>query len=53
VYVAPSLVVHYIDAHQYAPPDAFQHAVTSCPPMRSMDYFKAIRKHGIHRLNTI
>ncbi|MEP7123733.1 MAG: hypothetical protein ABJE95_22585 [Byssovorax sp.] len=50
VYVAPSLVLHYIDAHEYAPPDAFRRAVEACPEMRSMAYLKAIRQHGINRL---
>ncbi len=38
VYVAPSTIVHYIDAHGYAPPPAFCHAVFTCPPMRTMEY---------------
>jgi hypothetical protein len=50
VFVAPSLVLHYIDAHEYAPPDAFRRAVAGCPPMRSMDYLRAIRRHGVDRL---
>jgi hypothetical protein len=50
VYVAPSLVLHYIDAHGYAPPEPFRRAVEACPAMRSMDYLKAIQKHGLTRL---
>jgi hypothetical protein len=50
VYVAPALVLHYMDAHEYAPPDAFRRAVETCPPMRSMQYLKAIRQHGVNRL---
>jgi len=46
LYVAPSLIVHYIDAHEYAPPAAFQRAVIACPRMRSMEYLKAILKNG-------
>lgn len=46
LYVAPSLVVHYIGAHEYAPPTGFQGAVVACPPMRSLDYLEAIRKNG-------
>lgn len=49
-YVAPSLILHYIDAHEYAPPAEFQLAVTACPPMRSMPYLMAVRRHGLHRL---
>ena len=50
VYVTPSLVLHYIDAHEYAPPEEFRRAVEACPPMRSMDYLRAIQKHGLMRL---
>ena len=49
-YVAPSLIVHYIDAHGYAPPVAFRGAVLACPPMRSIEYLKAIRHYGLHDL---
>lgn len=44
VFVAPSLILHYMDAHQYCPPQEFQEAVLACPPMRSVAYLKAIRK---------
>ena len=46
VYAAPSLIVHYMDAHEYAPPPQFQRAVLDCPPMRSMAYLKAIRERS-------
>jgi hypothetical protein len=42
IYVAPSLIAHYIVDHDYCPPTEFQHAVTTCPPMRSNDYFQAV-----------
>lgn len=38
LYVAPSSIVHYIDAHGYAPPPVFCAAVLACPPMGSMEY---------------
>jgi hypothetical protein len=47
VYLAPSLVLHYIDAHEYAPPAPFLRAVEQCPPMRSMPYLRALRASGI------
>jgi hypothetical protein len=50
VYVAPSLVLHYIDAHEYAPPDVFQEAVEACPPMRSIPYLQALHEQGVHRV---
>lgn len=46
LYVAPSLILHYMDAHGYAPPDEFQAAAMACPPMRSVRYMKAILKFG-------
>lgn len=50
VYVAPLLILHYIDAHSYYPPEEFQQATARCPEMRSMAYLKAIRTHGLHKL---
>ena len=44
LYVAPSLIVHYMDAHEYLPPAEFQEAVLRCPPMRSLQYFKLLLK---------
>jgi hypothetical protein len=46
LYVAPSTIIHYIDAHEYAPPDEFQIAVLNCPEMRSMPYLKLIRANA-------
>jgi len=42
IYAAPSLILHYILQHQYAPPLPFQEAVLNCPPMRSPKYFEAM-----------
>jgi hypothetical protein len=44
LYVAPQLVLHYIAAHEYSPPAEFEAAVLACPPMRSMDYLRAVRQ---------
>lgn len=52
VFVSPSLILHYVDAHRYVPPEPFQRAVWACPPMRSLEYLKAIRRLGVHRLGT-
>ncbi len=46
IYVAPSLVAHYIDAHGYRPPEEFIEAVLSCPPMRSMDFKRLLLANG-------
>jgi hypothetical protein len=50
VYVAPSSIIHYIDAHEYAPPDAFCTALLSCPPMRSVAYLRALLQNGARTL---
>jgi hypothetical protein len=47
LFVAPSMVAHYVDAHGYSPPQAFVEAVLSCPEMRSMPYLRMLRAHGI------
>lgn len=46
IYVAPSLILHYMDSHGYAPPEQFQRAVLECPPVKSMQYLKAILANG-------
>ena len=46
LFVAPSLIVHYVDAHGYCPPRVFQEAVMTCPEMRSVDYLKAVLANG-------
>jgi hypothetical protein len=46
IYVSPSLVLHYIDAHGYCPPTEFREAVAACAPMRSIAYFKALISNG-------
>ena len=43
VFFCPSLMIHYADAHEYAPPEEFIRAVLECPPMRSKEYLKAIK----------
>lgn len=53
LYLCPSMMIHYADAHEYAPPEEFMRAVLKCPPMRSMEYLKAIRPfanrlHDLH-----
>ncbi len=46
IYVAPSLLVHYVDAHHYRPPDEFLGAARACPPTASMDYKRALLAAG-------
>jgi hypothetical protein len=47
IYVAPSLIAHYIDSHEYKPPIQFQEAVISCPEMKSVAYFKKLKELGV------
>src|SRR6202043_3617855 len=46
LYMAPSLVAHYVDAHEYSPPQEFIAAVLACPHMRSAEYLRAIHASG-------
>jgi hypothetical protein len=47
VYVAPSLIAHYVDGHDYCPPKEFQDAVVRCPTMKSFAYFRELRARGL------
>ena len=42
IYVSPTSITHYIDAHGYRPPAEFQKAVMECPEMRSLAYMRAL-----------
>lgn len=42
LYVSPTSIAHYIDAHGYFPPAEYQRAVMQCPDMRSMAYMRAL-----------
>jgi len=44
VYVAPELVLHYIEAHAYCPPDGFIAAVLACPQQGSDAYRERMRQ---------
>ena len=43
LYVAPEMVAHYVEAHRYAPPEAFVEAVIRCPPPDTPEYARAVR----------
>ena len=51
LYLSPVSVAHYIDAHNYCPPEEFIQAVLNCPPMRSVAYLKAVLDNGGRGLN--
>lgn len=45
-FVTPELILHYMNAHGYRPPDEFLEAVVACPPMRSQEYRRALARVG-------
>jgi hypothetical protein len=42
VYVAPSMIAHYIDSHEYQPPLEFQEALMLSARTSKLDYRKKI-----------
>jgi hypothetical protein len=46
IYVAPSMIAHYVDVHGYEPPAAFWEAVMKCPEMGSDSYRQALIASG-------
>jgi hypothetical protein len=50
LYICPQLIVHYMNAHGYLPPDDFCNAVLDCPEMRSVEYMKSVLANGGRKL---
>ena len=46
ILVAPELILHYINCHNYCPPEEFVDAVLECPDTRSMDYKRKLIANG-------
>ena len=46
IFVCPELIVHYIAAHHYRPPNEFLAAVVNCPMTSTMEYKKLLLKSG-------
>ena len=46
VYVAPTMILHYVEVHGYRPPTQFLQAARKCPAMGSSAYLLAIRAAG-------
>jgi len=44
LYVAPAMVIHYIDDHAYRPPPEFVAAVLACPAPLTDEYFAGLRR---------
>lgn len=46
LFVAPDLILHYMEAHAYQPPTEFCQAVLDCPPIPSAAYHDAVAANG-------
>lgn len=44
LYAAPEMVCHYVDAHEYLPPQVFVEAVLASPLQGSAEYEAAVRQ---------
>jgi hypothetical protein len=40
--IAPAMIAHYVEAHQYAPPSEFAIAITGCPIPGTREYVTAV-----------
>jgi hypothetical protein len=45
IFVAPSLILHYVEAHQYNPPTEYVDALMACPRQLS-DEWSALMKQS-------
>lgn len=50
IYAAPTMILHYILAHEYRPPDEFAKAVRACPAMMTHEYLEALKRNGLDEL---
>ncbi len=46
LFVCPELILHYINAHGYQPPQSFCDAVMACPDTRSSEYKRLFLDNG-------
>lgn len=46
IFVCPDLILHYINAHQYRPPEEFCTEVMNCPNTRTMEYKRRLLAEG-------
>ena len=46
VFVAPTMIAHYVVRHGYLPPAVFCDALKACPRMSSKEYTRAIMRNG-------
>ena len=47
IFVSPELIIHYVERHEYRPPDRYIAAVLACPAMNSPSYFQGLARHGV------
>jgi hypothetical protein len=45
LFVAPEMILHYIEQHSYRPPKEFVDAVLSCPVPGSPEYVRAVKPY--------
>jgi hypothetical protein len=50
LFVAPELILHYMNAHGYRPPEEFCCAITKCPDMATPEYRRALLRCGGNKL---
>lgn len=48
VFVAPELILHYVEFHAYSPPEIFWQALEKCPPQNTTEFFRALRAAGLN-----
>lgn len=46
LYVCPTLITHYVNAHGYRPPTEFCEAVLQCPGTRTIEYKRRFLDNG-------
>lgn len=46
VYIAPSMILHYILSHDYCPPPEFAEAVLNSPKVGTPEYIRAVQANG-------
>jgi len=50
LYLCPELILHYITAHRYKPPEDFCQAALDCPSTNSMEYREKLLQNGGRKL---